>query len=125
MSRITPFGTGRSFVFIDMTPPLPLRSSAYMRINGTGDIDKRQYLIHAAELDGLLRHTEHDTAPFILGNCKRPGLLHRQQLFGAVSPHPGENDADSIGARVTSHGGEHDIDRGPMPVDRGVLVDVD
>src|SRR5208283_3766145 len=77
--------------------------------NLPGNEIQMNYLIRTAELDSLLRHSEHDTALFILGNSVSPGLLHLEHPLGPVIPHTGHDDADGVSPCIAGSRTEKNI----------------
>lgn len=53
----------------------------------SGNLRQRQYLVHPAELDRLLRHTEDHATGFVLGDRIRTGLFHGQHSLRAIAAH--------------------------------------
>src|SRR5208283_5021039 len=92
--------------------------------NLPGNEIQMNYLIRTAELDSLLRHSEYDTALFILGNSVSPGLLHLEHPLGPVIPHTGHDDADGVSPCIAGSRTEKNIYGRAVPGDQGPVFDL-
>src|SRR5215471_17299827 len=101
----------------------PAENKQQALLNRAIDPIHRQYLVHGAALDRLLRHAEDHRGGFILGDGMPAGGAHGLDSFGPVVAHAGENDPDSHGARVLRGALQHEVSTRTVAVDARTVVE--
>src|SRR5215471_7452151 len=101
----------------------PAENKQQALLNRAIDPIHRQYLVHGAALDRLLRHAEDHRGGFILGDGVPAGGAHRLDSFDAIVAHAGENDPDRQGARILRGALQGEVGARTVAVDAWTIVE--